>query len=249
MKKVILFAFLLSLTLFHNSCAKKVFHFASQKANYKRFDGKTISQDTSIDRMIAPYRKILNATMTESIGEFTSEMVKGKPSSSLTNFVCDAIQDIYQEKSGQSIDLVVQNFGGIRVNSIGSGPILMGEMYELMPFDNYLVTMDIQGKDLKTLFDKIAKSNGWPISKGSGFVIRDSSAAEIMVNNLPLDENKKYVLATSDYVANGGDDMKFMTNTPKRVTGLLIRDVIIAYVKKYKVINANDEKRISLANQ
>lgn len=248
MKKINFLTFLIFLAVLNNACSRKVNHFASQKVSYKRFDGKSVALDTSVDHLILPFRKELNATMNEAIGEFTSEMVKGKPSSSLTNFVCDAILDTYEEKSGMKIDLVVQNFGGIRVNSIGSGPILMGEMFELMPFNNYLVVMDIEGKDLKTLFDKIAKSSGWPISKGSGFGIKDSSAVDIKINNLPLDENKTYVLATSDYVANGGDDMKFMTQTPKRDTGMLIRDIIIAYVKKHKTINANDEKRIFVIN-
>lgn len=249
MKTTLFYTFLLLLVLFNGACTKKVFHFADQNVSYKRFDGKTFEIDTVLDKMIQPYRKNLTATMNEVIGEFKSEMNKAKPSSSLTNFVCDAILESYEDAQKQKIDLVIQNFGGIRVNSIGSGPILTGEIYELMPFENYLVVMNINGKDLKTMLDKIAKSTGWPISKGSGFTIKDSSAVDIVINNEPFDENKNYVIATSDYVANGGDDMKFLSKTPKQETGMLIRYLIIAYIKKNKIIEANNEKRIKVFNK
>ncbi len=45
-------------------------------------------------------------------------------------------------------DIAITNGGGLR-RTLEKGPITMGDMYEIMPFDNYLVTFDLKGEDVK----------------------------------------------------------------------------------------------------
>ena len=42
-------------------------------------------------------------------------------------------------------------------------------------------------------------------------------AKNIQIQGKPLDENKTYYVATSDYLANGGDKMTFFKNNSDKI--------------------------------
>jgi 2',3'-cyclic-nucleotide 2'-phosphodiesterase (5'-nucleotidase family) len=232
------------------SCQKRIQQFAYQDAKTIRFDSTLIAKnDLAVERIIEPYKSKLDALMNEVIGSNAYEMTKGKPSSTLTNFCADAALFGYEESTGKDLDVVIMNFGGIRLNSFGAGDILVGEIYEVMPFDNEFYILEMGNKDLKKLLDMMAKSGGWPISAGSGFSIsKDSIADKIVIAGVPYDNNKIYKVGLPDYVANGGDGNSFLKNLPKTDTDLLIRDLMIKYVRTKKNIQADKSSRIKKSN-
>jgi hypothetical protein len=63
-----------------------------------------------------------------------------------------------------------------------------------------------------------------------------------------LDVERKYVFAVYDYIANGGDNLSFLTDLPRVTPDLLVRDALINHVKKITgqggVITATKEGRI-----
>ena len=87
-----------------------------------------------------------------------------------------------------------------------------------------------------------------PVS-GITFKIQDKKIKEVLINGKPFDENKTYRVATSDYLANGGDQLSFLAQIAEREnTGLKIRDILITYIKALnssgKKITAQKEGRI-----
>ena len=70
-----------------------------------------------------------------------------------------------------------------------------------------------------------------------------------MVNGAPFDSTKVYKAVTSDYLANGGDQYFFLSDSKKEYLNLKIRDVVIQYMqqqsKEGKTITASLDKRIS----
>jgi 2',3'-cyclic-nucleotide 2'-phosphodiesterase (5'-nucleotidase family) len=226
------------------SCQRKIQHFAHENNFYHKIDNNQSQVDSAVYKIIKPYKSQLDIKMTEIIGLNTTEMVKAKPSSTLTNFIADATISSYEKKSGKHLDAVMMNYGGIRLNSFGAGDILVGEIFEIMPFENYLVILQMKGSNVKQLLNKIASAGGWPISKGSGFTIKDSMATDIVIDNLPFDETKTYFIGLPDYVANGGDDMSFLKGLPREDTGILLRELIMQYVKDKKKIEADQSMRI-----
>jgi 2',3'-cyclic-nucleotide 2'-phosphodiesterase (5'-nucleotidase family) len=196
--------------------------------------------------MILPFKTALDAKMNEVLGNVDSELIKGKPSSSLTNFVADAVSEGYQNISGKKLDIVMMNYGGVRVNSLGAGDITVGEVYEIMPFENYLIVIDADGSTMKQLFDKAAHSGGWPMSANSSYSIKDSTATDIVINGKVFDINNNYTIGLPDYIANGGDDCKFLKSLSREDTGLLIRDILIQEIKQLKSIKANNEQRVKI---
>lgn len=229
------------------SCQRKIQHLANENNFYHKIDNNQSQVDSAVYKIIKPYKSQLDAKMSEIIGYNTTEMAKAKPSSTLTNFIADATIAGFEKKSGRHLDAVMMNYGGIRLNSFGAGDILVGEIFEIMPFENYLVIIQMNGSQVKQLLNKIAGSGGWPISKGSGFTIKDSMAIEIVIDSKAFDDTKTYSIGLPDYVANGGDDMTFLRALPKEETGILLRELIMIYVKDKKKIEADQTMRIKKA--
>ena len=94
-------------------------------------------------------------------------LTKGRPESSLGNWTADlllaAARDLFP---GYAIAFAVQNYGGLRLSEIGTGPLTVSELYELMPFDNELVLVELGGATLRAFIDHTLADGGWPVSEG-----------------------------------------------------------------------------------
>jgi 2',3'-cyclic-nucleotide 2'-phosphodiesterase (5'-nucleotidase family) len=237
-----------ALILFLASCGK-VYHLADVQGRTYRIEKASYPVDVRVASVIEPYKLELDKTMNEVIGYCEKELVKGKPNSTLTNWFADALQDEAQEISAEPIDFAVQNYGGIRVPVFGKGPVTVGKMYELMPFDNVMYILKLKGTDVKMLFDKMAESGGWPVSRNVSFRIEYGKAENIRIKGAALDTTAVYTAAIPDYIANGGDNMIFLKNLPSVNTGVLLRDMLIKNVKdlqaKGKSINPQEDQRIT----
>lgn len=232
--------------IFFVSCNRQINHFAHQDIKNHRLDNKQSEVDSTVIKIIQPYKASLDIKMNEVIGYNQGEMIKARPSSSLTNWVCDAIKTSYEKKSGQTLDAVVQNYGGIRINSVAAGDLTVGKIYEIMPFENNLVVLECDYNTVNMLFQKIASSGGWPISSNSSMIIKDSMATEVTLNGKLIEKDNTYKIGLPDYIANGGDDCHFLKTVPRLDTGILIRDMLISYVREIKNISASNDKRIKV---
>jgi len=202
--------------------------------NYQ-VDERAAEEDPEILAMIAPYKKTLDAKMTEIIGELDEQLVKSRPNSKLGNWFTDVLKEEAILLTGKPVDFAIQNYGGIRVPSLSKGPISVGKIYELMPFDNMLIVVELDGKATKLLVDKIAELNGWPISDGLSFSIEDGKSKDVTISGKPWKESDTYYVGIPDYIANGGDDCDFLLDYPRENTGKYIREVVIDHLRRKKV--------------
>lgn len=206
-----------------------------------------VSADPSYESMIAPYQENLQATMNEEIAKIAKDMPKGKPESEIGNLLADATRYMSEQYLGATVDIGVVNYGGIRVPQLSAGPLTLGNVYELMPFDNYVVVLDIDGETLQDFANAMAAKGGWPIS-GMRYRIKDNMADRVTVNGFPLERDKLYKLAISDYVANGGDSMEMLKDVPRTNTNALLRDAFLGYFKQFaangELVNAILEGRV-----
>jgi 2',3'-cyclic-nucleotide 2'-phosphodiesterase (5'-nucleotidase family) len=186
--------------------------------------------------MILPYKTTLDAKMNVVIGFAPEALIKKLPESNLGNFFADALYiRAKQFPNADTARLVAMfNSGGLRT-SVPEGEIHVRNMFELMPFENELVLIPLKGSQLLLVLNAIADKGGAPLA-GVRFKISNHKAEEIFVHQTALDTNIIYTIATSDYLANGGDKF-FNVETPKTFTktNLLLRDILIDYCKdQYK---------------
>ncbi len=232
------------------SCSKKI-HTADIDTSYYQIN-KRNKTDKDLDKFISPYKKQLDAKMNEVIAYSEREMNKRQPNSTLGNWFADVLLGEAEYVFKREIDIAMQNYGGIRVPFLKRGDITVGNIYELMPFDNKLVLLTMDGKLLQQLLDRVAEKDGWPVSNTLRFAINGDRATDIFIKDEPIDMSKKYTVAIADYIANGGDNCFFLEQAEREDKDVMIRDLIIDHLKRKpsgeKNIIANETQRILKSN-
>ena len=209
--------------------------------------------DSVIYHTIAPYKKTQDEKMKTILATSEGAFLKADVESTLGNLFCDAV--LYETKKRLGADSILLNVavfnkGGLR-NALPKGDITVGNIFELMPFDNELILLKLSGDQMKDMLTKIAEKGGIPIG-GMKMIISKTTASDVFINGKPFDESKEYWIATSDYLANGGDNYTFFKNAKeKKLMNVLLRDVIISYcndmTKKGNILKPMLDGRIQVS--
>ncbi len=102
-----------------------------------------ITADPEITKIIEPYHAKVAAKLAEVVGQATADLTSSNNSeSALANVIADANRERGKTQIG------LHNIGGIRA-SILRGPITWGSVFEVLPFQNTLVTLKVTGTQLK----------------------------------------------------------------------------------------------------
>lgn len=206
-----------------------------------------IEEYSLTDSIILPYKKKLenemNTVLVYSEGEFT----KAIPEGSLGNLVADIA--LHTARQITEADFCLLNNGGLRT-ILPKGGITKGKIFELMPFENELVVVSLSAKKTSELFEYIAGKGGQPVSGISMTINKDKTAKNIRINNEPIHAEKKYNIVTTDYLANGGDQMSFFREPLSiQYLNIKLRDAIIHFLieenKKERTIAPYTDNRIT----
>lgn len=222
--KIIFFSLLIS----SYSCAHKTLVTDLTETHY-------IINKTDVDsvtyKTILPYKLNHDELMNKVIAKSEDSFVKADVESTLGNLFCDAV--IYETKlllgnDSSMLDVAIFNKGGLR-NSLPKGNMTIGNVFELMPFDNELILLKLSGSQFKDMCEKIVEKGGIPVG-GMRMVMKGTHATDITVKGKPFDESKDYWVVTSDYLANGGDNYIFFKNAKERkLMNIKLRDVVINF--------------------
>lgn len=198
-----------------------------------------LPSDVEMDSLIAPYSRQLAKEMSVQLGEALVDMTVQRPNSNLGAWTCDHLLAFGVDSlklSGGPI-LSVLNTGGLR-SSLSKGPIVVGDMFKLMPFDNEVVAVKLPLSVLDELLAYLRFTGGEPIA---GF--------KIVQGKLVLDDKRSssyFWVISTDFLVNGGDKMVFFTKATERIDSkVLLRDLLINAVKKQKKIGNSMEERIT----
>ncbi|MEE4177259.1 MAG: 5'-nucleotidase [Bacteroides sp.] len=163
-------------------------------------------------------------------------MRKASPEGLLNNFIADLVFEVadefYVPEDGQKIDFCLLNYGGLRA-SLPEGPITKSRVFEIMPFENEMVVITLSGEKAYELFEYVASSDrGMPIS-GLKLGIKEGKLGHVLIQGKEFNPNQNYKVVTSDYLAEGGDRMRFFLNPLNtEVVGMRIRDAIILFMER-----------------
>src|SRR5213594_1543264 len=207
---------------------------------------KDVQPDLDVVKVLQPFQEKVNAKMGEIIGEATDDLMYSRTGeSALGDFVADA----FREKGKTQIAL--QNVGGIRARIV-KGSVTWGNAFEVLPFQNTLITLKLTGSQLKTTLERgLVSSIGMVAVSGVRVRFETKNPAGVQVTSLllidgtPVDDSRLYSITTNDFVLAGGDGFtEFAKGTDIRDTGILLRDVLVDYIKARRVLSPVLDERI-----
>jgi 2',3'-cyclic-nucleotide 2'-phosphodiesterase (5'-nucleotidase family) len=237
--KKIAFAFFISFLIF--SCKK-------EKYIATKITAKTVSIDTGltsvhdITKIIAPYKEKMITEINTKISYTPKKIVRtdGDLESSLGNLMADLSYEranpLFNKETDENIDFAMFNYGGIRAG-IPAGNITNKHAFELMPFDNMYVVVELSGDKMEELITYlITKKTAHPLSKHIQLTIT-KNGYELFIQHKKFDNKKTYYVLTTDYLQSGGDNMVFFKN-PKSIykQDYKMRDAIIDYFKSVDTV-------------
>lgn len=225
---------------------------ASIKAEKNIYITDQLQSDKTMESVILPYKQELEGKMNAKISHTNVELTKSGDNSNLGNLLADYTfegADEWAKKNNiPPIDAAVINIGGIRT-IIPKGDIFTKQIYEVMPFENEIVIIKMKGQDVEALFDyylQTQKNN--PVSH---LVIEteNGTLSQKLINGKSLDNDKIYYIATSDYLALGGDNMFFFGKGETISTGIKMRDLFLEKFKQNPEITVPDDVRLIFKNK
>lgn len=198
----------------------------------------SIVEDEDINKKIAAYKEQYDKSMSLVVGQ-NDTVLNGERADVRTKAtnLGTLIADVLRREG--NADIGFMNGGGIRA-SIDAGPVTLGEIYTVAPFDNILVTIKVTGyKLLQALENGVSKlpaaEGRFPQLSGLEYTMDPSQPAgsriiSAYVNGVPIDKAKVYTVATNDFIAAGGDGYEWLALGQKVFkSGDYIRDMMVRY--------------------
>ena len=174
------------------------------------------------------------ARLKEVVAYAPEPMIKKKPEDPLCNFIADRLfadMAALAAPSGRKVDMAFTNRGGIR-QDIPEGDVLLDDIVSMLPFANYLSYVQLEGRDLRNIFEFMAEHGVQAIS-GARVVIKDKKLVSAEVAGQPLDDDRLYGVATIDFLLDGGDGYKLARNAKDYLlTDVRIGDAILSDIRK-----------------
>ncbi|MGG3915715.1 bifunctional metallophosphatase/5'-nucleotidase [Rossellomorea vietnamensis] len=216
--------------------------------------------DPWAEKRLEQLRKPIEKVKTMDVGATTISLngdrrdVRTKETN-LGNLITDGMLEKANQYSPTQI--AFQNGGGIR-NSIGEGDITLGDVLEVLPFGNTLVTLNLTGEEiLLALEHSVADldNEAGQFLQVSGMTFRfDPSKAignritEVNIQGSPLDRSEMYGVAVNAFLAGGGDGFTVLRNAKEngRISDLHLNlyEVISEYLTRHSPVSPQVEGRI-----
>lgn len=196
------------------------------------------SADPKLTKILQPYQDTLHTEFDAFIAATPEALVLSRPSSNLMNWCADAVlnQTLTLQKFEEPV-ICLLNTGGLR-SSFGAGNLSLQDFYKLMPFDNRLVVIHLPVSRISEIEKYLIKSGGEPIAN---CVLANG---RLQIPSLLSSHEYVWVL-TSDFLANGGDQMNFFLGLEKQETNILLRDIFIETAKNQGVLVLDAQPRYS----
>lgn len=186
-------------------------------------DDWTAPADPAVEEALRPFLEEVARDMARGVAVLDRPILKGRWSghSPLVAAGAHAIR----EASGA--DLAVLNPKSFRVGRLGPGPVTQGDLYEATPYENRVAIRTMTTTELDAAFETLVSAEFRPfedapgsylfdprgILQPSGFTVRiDPKAAPgarvrlLDPAGAPLPAQRSYRVATTDYIAAGGDE-------------------------------------------
>ncbi|MBS1186395.1 MAG: bifunctional metallophosphatase/5-nucleotidase [Burkholderiaceae bacterium] len=217
---------------------------------------RALPQDAAQEALVGRYASLV-AKRTEVVVGAIDAPLKRKQNKAGESTLGDVVADAYLAATSNAAygskpaEIAFINPGGLRRSlEPESGQVTYGLLYQVHPFGNYMVTMDLSGQQIVRLLEQqweqpqpkggriLSVSNGfsyaWDASQPEGAAPGKGKrvvAGSVKLNGKPLEPNRIYRVTTVSYLASGGDNFRLFAEGKNRQEGGNDLDVLVDYFK------------------
>ncbi|KOS08040.1 5'-nucleotidase [Flavobacterium akiainvivens] len=232
---------------------------STKKWNNTVIDGKKIAITDhytpvpEIESFIKPYREHINKDLDSVLAYCPETLDKSNSINGWQTTIGNLMADVtfqYADKAlmareNRHVNVCLLNHGGIRA-IISKGNVTTRTAFEIMPFENSTVVIALKGEQLMEIARYLAKEKKpHPLSGMEVHLSRDGAVTSVSVQGEPVEPEKIYNVATSDYLANGGDEMTFFAKGVATYDlDYKLRNLMIDYFKDIDTLPVTRTERI-----
>jgi 5'-nucleotidase len=202
---------------------------------------RDVTPDAGQTSLIDTYKKLVTPIASKVIGHISSDVTDDQSStgeSQLGDLIADAqLADPSVVTGGQTPVIAFMNPGGIRADLTfadskrgeAPGDITYEEAFTVQPFNNYLVSMNLTGKQIyAVLTQQVTDANAGThkvlqVSKGFTYQLGANGPVpgSVKLNGTPIEDDQSYRIVTNNFLSDGGDAFPaFVGGTNKYFGGL-----------------------------
>ncbi len=155
-------------------------------------------------------------------------------------------------RAAAGADIALCNGGGLRAG-LAAGPVTLGDLYTVMPFDNELFIAAMTGAQVRAALEHGIANERFGTLQFSGLRVAYSAAAPpgsrvvsaTLADGSPLLPDAVYQVAVSDFLVAGGDEYGMIKAAAGHAnTYRSLRDVLAEAVRKAGAIRFKDDGRL-----
>ncbi len=194
---------------------------------------ESVAEDSELMKAIEPARKEIAAGFGQIIAKAPKGLFRGRGGEEnlLGYWIADTMRARAQEAVGAPVRFALTNAGGVRGN-LKAGDIKVGDIFEVMPFENEMVVIELTGAEvMSAVKEGLARRGGEPCSGVKAVVTGTPAAPALSItwqDGSPIDPKELVKVATSDYLFNGGDSIPSLRKGRHAyTTGLTLRQILL----------------------
>ena len=200
-----------------------------------------LPEDPQMVELLEGYKKQLKTKpLEEVLATVSGDLTRSDQGDSLLGSIAT---DALAKAAGAEIALL--NSGSFR-SQFRSGPLTREILYEIYPFDDEVIVLDVPGSYLRKAIEASESKRGQGgFLQVSGLRIEKADGQlRILFGNELLNDRRKYLVAVNDFLAQGGDGYNvFRRIKSRRKTQIMIRDLLEETLKAKQKISSGDFER------
>lgn len=227
---------------------------------------RDVPKNPALTKLITKYQTLVAPIESKVIGHITTPLVSRTPDDSqespLGNLIADAqLADPSTVTNGKTPVVAFMNPGGIRADLASTGgAVTFGQAFTVQPFNNFLVSMDMTGTQIKALLEqqfsganqaanKVLQIAGitytWNPAAAPGAKV---VAGSINIAGQPLVDGTTYRIVTNNFLSDGGDGFPAFTTATDKFFGGLDIDAFANYLTAHDPYTPGPTDRISIGS-
>ncbi|MGN6751063.1 MAG: bifunctional metallophosphatase/5'-nucleotidase [Intrasporangium sp.] len=212
---------------------------------------RDVPKDPAQTALISQYKAFVKPIASKVIGHITQDVTKSQNAageSQLGDLIADAqLADTSVVTGGEAPVIAFMNPGGVRADlsyaaspyGEAPGDVTFDEAFTVQPFNNYMVSMTLTGKQIKALLNEqwSGPNAGAPkilqVSKGLAYTYSGTTLGSVTLNGAALDDAKSYRIVTNNFLQGGGDGFPTFTAGTGVYYGGLDIDAFASYLTSF----------------